>query len=133
MGSPRRENLYLQERGVLNHAHAQLTATATELAFKPIRDFLVERILYVNETGLVQDAVNFFKLEAKNGVVSVAEWSTEIGAEGTIAASTFVTLTPSIAAGALHLAADDVLSLVFTEDGTATLPAGKFQIEGRYL
>lgn len=133
MSRPRRENLHLQERVTLTHAHAQLTGTATEIAFKASRDFILERVRYVNDTGLAAHAANFFALQAKNGAVVMADWSTEVGEEGTVAAATFVDLTNSAVVGALNLAADDVLSFVFTESGTATLPPGKFLLEGRYL
>ena len=59
--------------------------------------------------------------------------SDEAGADNGIAADTFVAMNVVTAAGANVLAAGEVLSVVFTEDGTATLPAGRFVVSGRLL
>jgi hypothetical protein len=95
------------------------------------RDFRVEKISYVNDTGLAENATNFFNIEAKNGSAVVADWSTETGEDGTIAAATFVIL--NLVEAERVLSAGDTLTILFTEDGTTTLPPGKFQIEGHYL
>jgi hypothetical protein len=110
------------------------TNTALVKLFKAKERFLVEKVRYINPTGLVEDATNFFDIQVKNGATVVANWSTEttVG-EGTIAADTWVDLTLSTTGSDLVLALDDVLSLNLDENGTQTLPAGRIQIEGRYL
>lgn len=128
----KRPNQFLQEKIVLSYDHAQLTDTATVKLWRAPSDFRVDRVLYINPTGLAADATNFFDLTVMNGAAQIAGWSTETGEEGSIAADTFVVLTAGAAADQ-KLDAGDVLSLAMTEDGTATLPAGRFVIEGRYL
>ena len=49
----------------------------------------------------------------------------------TLPVNTNVAMTVVTAAGANVLAAGNTLSFVFTEDGTATLPAGTFTVHGR--
>ena len=130
----RRPNDFLSDRVVLFQDHASATADTTTRLFKARRKFLVEQVRYINPTGLAVDAANFFDVKIQNGAVVMAEWSTEttVG-EGAFVADTYVDLTLSTVAGALVLDADDVLSLVLDETGTATLPAGRVQIEGRYI
>lgn len=101
--------------------------------FKAKRQFLVEQVRYVNPTGLAADASNHFDIQVKNGATVVANWSTETGEEGALTADLHVDLSLSTVAGALLLDVDDVLSLNLAETGTQTLPAGRIQIEGRYI
>lgn len=132
--SPRRPNDFLSERVTFTVAHGELTATTTLKVFQPLREFLLESVRYINPTGLVADVTNFMALSVKNAaVVAAGPFSTETGEEGSIAADTFTEIPVSAVAGAAVFAADDVLSLVFTEGGAVTLPPGTFQIEGRYL
>lgn len=133
MSSPRRPNDFLAERIVLTLEHPQVTADTTQSLFKARRAFVVESVRYVNDTGLAADAANFYDINIMNGATLVADWSTETGQDGTIAAATFVDLDMSAVDGALHMDADDVLSLVLDETGAAALPAGRFQVEGRYI
>lgn len=125
------------ERVVLTYDHAALTATTTTKLWKvPAgRKFKVERASYINPTGLVGDPTNAFMGEVKNGSTVVATlFNTDTDdnpAGATLAVDTFVEGSLSATATALWLAASDVLSVVFTEDGTATLPAGRLVIEGR--
>ena len=129
----RRPQDHMQERVVLNFAHPSVSADTTLMLFEAQSAFRVDSVHYVNDTGLVADATNFFNLKLQNAAVVVANWSTETGEEGTLTAATFVDFTMSAVAGALNLAAGEALKLVLDEDATATLPAGQIQIEGRYL
>lgn len=124
------------ERVVMTFDHAALTATTTTKLWKvPTgRRFKVERASYINPTGLVGDGTNAFMGEVKNGSTVVATlFNTDTGDAGgaSLAADTFVEGTLSATAANLWLAAGDILSAVLTEDGTATLPAGRLVIEGR--
>lgn len=132
----RRENSYLQETVVLGpYPHAQATADTTEKVWSPSRQFKIDRVQYINPTGLAEDATDFFVIKVLNEALVAASWSTKTGEEGTIDADTFVDLTLSDTAANLVLEAGDVLSISLDEDAgaTATLPAGRFVIEGRYL
>jgi len=133
MTRPRRKNLYLQERVLISHPHGQKTAPAFEAIFKPVSDFLVTKIRYVSESGLVADATNFFALSVRNNDTAavLANWSTEVGEEGTISSESFADF---VSTAASHVVAkDETLIFNFVEGGTATLPPGRLQIEGRYL
>lgn len=101
--------------------------------FKPRRKFRVIQVRYVNPTGLAADATDFFDIQVKNGAKLVANWSTETGEEGTLAADAHVDFSLAADTADLVLEADDVLSLNLAEDGTQTLPAGRLQVEGVYI
>lgn len=106
--------------------HGALTATETDKIFKARKRTKIERVDYINPTGLAADGTNAFSLDVKNGSTVVASvFNTDSGDTGgaALAANTFLTATNG-SATARTLAADDILTLVFTEDGTATLPAG---------
>lgn len=138
---PRRQNQVLQERVVLAFDHAETTGDVTTKLWELPRAFRLERATYVNPTGLAADNDNWFDISVKNGATKMAAWSTDgngLGingdaAEGTIAADTFVELTMSDTDTDLVAAAGDVISFVLDETGTATLPAGRVVIEGRYI
>ncbi len=130
----RRDNQFLREKVVFLFPHASTTATVTHKIFKAKRAFIVDAIRYINPTGLAGDGTNAFAGDVKNGSTVVATvFNTDTGDAGgaSLAADTFV--DGVIDAAAATLAAGDILSLVLTEDGTATLPAGLLQVEGRYL
>lgn len=116
--------------------HAALTATTTVLVWQvPAgRSFRVDRVLYHNVTGLAADNANTFKCELMNDAVLVGEVFNTDGDDdpvgAAIPADEFVEVTSF---DAPVLAAGDVLSVVFTEEGTATLPAGRLIVEGRLL
>ena len=117
--------------------HAALSATTTTKLWQcPAgRQFVLERASYINPTGLVGDGTNAFMGEVKNGSTVMATlFNTDTGDAGgaSLAVDTFVEGTLGTGAE-VWLDAADVLSVVFTEDGTATLPAGRLVIEGRLL
>lgn len=125
------------ERISFAYDHGALTANTTVKLFKAPagRKFRVDRALYINVTGLAEDTANNFAIQLKNGATVVAniantdsDLDPDVGAS--IAANTFVEGVPT---STNVLAAADELSLVFTETGTATLPAGRIYIEGRLL
>ena len=118
-----------QERFSLDYDNASLTADLTVVLDAPPRRFVIESARYYNATGLVADATNFFNIKVLIGAAIAANWSTETGQEGTIAAATFVQL---IVAAAHSGDAGDVISVLFDRDATATLPAGRIVIDGFY-
>jgi len=116
-----------------DHA-AAADADRTDKLWKLPRAFRVERVLYVNPTGLVEHAANFFVIKLTKGATVVASWSTETGQEGTLTADTFVELTLSSTDANLVFAAGDEMKLFLDEAaGVATLPAGRLVVEGFYL
>jgi len=131
----RRKNNTDEERVLLQYENASLTADLTYKLWEvPAgRKFRLDRVTYVNPTGLAEDAANYFNVSVNNGATLAANWSTETGQEGTLAADTFVDLTLATAEADRIFAAGDELSAVFDETGTATLPAGQLVIEGRLL
>jgi hypothetical protein len=128
----RRENLHLQKDLTVSRHHEALTANGTKLAFKARAECLITRIEYANEVGLAEDATNAFKLEVKNGATVLATlFDTDADEAGTNTLGTaMIVATPggSPALANNKLAAGDTLSLVFTEDGAATLPPGDITI-----
>lgn len=135
MARPRRKNRVVQERATLFLDHAALTATTTIKFFKAARRCVVEAAQYLNVTGLAGDGTNAFAGELKQGSVVVATlFNTDTGDVGgaSVAADTFVTGTLGATAN-LVVEAGEILSFVATEDGTQTLPAGRLQVDIRYL
>jgi hypothetical protein len=98
------------------------------------RPFRIDRVRYVNPTGLAEDAANYFKIQVLNEALVAFEWSTETGQEGTLTGGTWV-IVPAGAGGAAaaSFVKDEELDFNFDETGTATLPAGTIVLECSYL
>jgi hypothetical protein len=130
----KRENNHLQEPFLLTYDHAQLTATTAVKLFKvPAgRKLRIDAVDYINPTGLAADASNYFALSLA-GNTDIASWSTQTGAEGAIAADTFISLVMSATDADCVLSAGDGLEVSFSETGTATLPAGRLVVRGRWV
>ena len=139
MAVNRRPNDHLFERQVLTYDHAALTDDTTVKLYKvPAgRSFRVDRISYINPTGLAADNTNAFSLSVKNGSTLISLVFNTDGnddpAGASLDADTFVEATLTATDSDRVLAAGDILSAVFDEDGAATLPAGRLIIEGRLL
>lgn len=120
------------ELAVFQEDHAQVTADTTQFYFETPADraVLVKEVVYYNATGLAQDVANFFDIQVKHGSTVVANWSTETGQEGTIAADTPVRLTNG---SDLVIPPDTRVDLVLDETGTATLPAGVIVLYGEII
>lgn len=116
--------------------HAQVTAdTLSEEWICPAnKHFVVDSVQYFNATGLANDATHFFVLKVQKGSTVAASWSTETGAEGALTAGAWSLFT-NAALAARTFAPGDILKLNLDEDAgaTATLPAGKVVVHGRYL
>ncbi len=128
----RRPNHAIQEKFSVSFDHPSATATTTWKIFQAERACIIDRVDYINVTGLAADATNKFVLTVQNAAVVVASGISNTS-PAAIAADTFASFTMSVVAGATALAAQDVLSLVATEAATATLPAGRLVVTGRYL
>lgn len=133
MSSPRRINDRFQDRLPVPMDVASKAATFTAKMHKAARAGVLEVVDYVNPTGLVQDPTNYFDIELKNGATSMCKWTTLTGAQGTIAADTYVTIPLNAALANYTFAAGDVISLVLTLHGTQTLPAGRITFHARYF
>lgn len=114
--------------------HPSVTADTTTKEYKTgSRPLRISGIDYINPTGLAQDASNYFAIQVKVGSTVVGSWSTLTSAQGTIAADTFVALVLNATDANLVVPAGSTLTLLLDETGTATLPAGKVIVRGRYL
>lgn len=115
--------------------HVAVTADTTVKLFTvPAgKRFRLTRAEYINPTGLAQDATNYFTIKVLKGATVMASWSTLTGAQGTIAADTFVDLVNSSTDADLIAAAAAVIALFLDETGTASLPAGRIVLHGYYL
>ena len=138
MSAPRHDNVGQQEFFELAYDHVAVTATTTvKLARVPVgKKLRIDKVEYVNVTGLAEHADNHFDIAIELGGTVAANWSTDDVDEGTIAADTFVDLT--LSATDANLVADAsaavvAVNLVLTETGTATLPAGRIVVWARYV
>lgn len=122
------------EKFTLSYDHGQLTGDAAVKLYKvPAgRALRLDRVTYVNPTGLAASATDSFVLEVKNDAeVAASVFDTDSANGDDLAADTFVEATLSATdANRVFQAGDEVLA-VFTETGTATLPAGHLVLEGR--
>lgn len=116
----------------LAYDHAAATADTTVKLYKvPAgKKFVLIGADYINPTGLAQDAANYFDIKVIKDATVMANWSTLTGAQGTIAADTFVALVNSATAADIVAAAAAIIALFLDETGTATLPAGRIVIRG---
>lgn len=125
----------LVEQLTLTYDHAQATVDATTKLYKvPTGKKL--RVLgadYINPTGLAAHAANYFTVKVTKDGTVMSSWSTLTGAEGTIAADTFVALTNSGTDANLVADAGAVIALFLDETGDTTLPAGRVVIRGLLL
>lgn len=129
---PRRPS-HARERVTFGFDIPNETGDATLKMWKLPRDFKVERVLYVNPTGLAADGTNYFTVKLLKGSTVVASWSTLSSAEGALVADTWVELTLSVTDANLVYATDDEMKVFLDETGNSTLPAGRIVVEGYYL
>lgn len=113
-------------------AHGSTTEDTSVKLWAPDRAFQIDRVWYVNPTGLAEDSANFFDVQIRNGATNVAaNHSTDDGEEGTLDADGPVEL--ALTEANRTVAANTVITLSLIEGGTATLPAGYGVIEGSYV
>lgn len=121
--------------GMSGGSSAAVTATATQkFHTNATRIFRVDSVEYLNPTGFVQDTTNFWTVSLKNGSTTVASWSTQTSAQGTIAPATPVQLVLSATDANLVFAAGDIFSAVMTKTASpAPLPPGRLTVHGHYV
>lgn len=119
--------------GPYEHANAIAATTVVKLVTAR-RRFRVERVEYINPTGYVQDATNFYTLELRKGATVIASWSLLTGAQGTIAADIAVNLVLSATDANRVVQAGDLLSWAMVKTAAAAnLPLGRFNVSGRFV
>lgn len=118
--------------GGVNAGEAASTISVKMLTAQ--RTMRVEKIEYVNPTGLAGHASNYWTIALlKNGTV-IGSWSTATAAQSTLTANAIVNLVLSATDADLVLAAGDVLSYSLTKAASAAnLPGGRLAIHGRYV
>lgn len=134
---PRRPDDYEAEKWTYPYAQPAITVggTAVKLYKVPAgRTLRLTRASYVNPTGLAGDNTNAMMMEIKNGstvACLVFNTDTNDATPGvTLAANTFVEGTLSATESNRVFAAGDEVSVLVTEDGDTTLPAGQLTLEG---
>lgn len=127
-----------QEAVVLSFDHPEVSGDTTWKFFQvpPGKTLRIDRVDYINPTGLAQDTTNVFALKLLADAVVAASWSTDndlMVPDASIPADTFMALTLSATDSELIADAESVLSLFADEGGTATLPPGRLIVHGRYV
>lgn len=117
-------------------AAATTGATATIQLMTAQRAMRIEKVEYVNPTGLAGHASNYWEIALKKGSTVMAQWSTDsdVVGQGTITADTLINPVLSSTEADLVAAAGDVLKLALTKVASAAnLPAGRIVVHGRYV
>lgn len=120
----------------LDHAAVTTDSSAKMWKNNTGRKVRVRALSYVNGTGLATDATNAFAVRVDNAtkVATVATlFNTDTNddpAGASLAANTWLDGVLSETDDDLILDPGDELDLVFDEDGTATLPAGRLVFAG---
>lgn len=109
------------------------TTTVGVIQTKADRHFVVDEVVYDNPTGYVQDATNYYILSVQRGATVIAQWSLLTGAQGTIAADTFVTFVNQALANRVVPPATRLDFKLTKVAAGANVPAGSGFIRGRYL
>lgn len=93
-----------------------------------------DAIEILNATGFVGDASNYWTLAFKIGARTVASWSTQTAAQGTITGGTAAAMIMSGTDANLVGAAGEALTLVLTKTGTpSAFPPGRIVAHGRQV
>ena len=132
----RRPNKYLQEFFAKDFAHAQVTTDTTlDLFDVPAgRTFVIDRVLYVNPTGLAASDTDYVTVKVLNNATVAASWSTKTtGGNGALVAGTQVKPVLSTTASDINIASGVKCKLFLDVTGAPTVPAGNIRVEGRLL
>ncbi len=100
------------------------------------RGMRIEKVEYVNPTGLAGHGSNYWEIALKKGSTVMAQWSTDsdVVGQGTLTADALVNPVLSATDANLCAAAGDVLSLALTKVASAAnLPPGRLIVHGRYV
>lgn len=130
----RRPQQYVQEPfGPYDFTYAQLTATTAYVVFKAPYAMTIDAVLNHNVTGLATHADNNFKcvITKTGGGVVATVFDTDADDGAAITADTWEAAVSYGTEAVRTLAAGDIVTATFTEEGTATLPTGRLQFIGR--
>lgn len=133
----RRSDDLRAEKWTYPYSQAAMAAGGTVKLYKvPTgRTLRLDRVSYINPTGLTGDNTNAMMAEIKNGSTQaclIFNTDTNDATPGvSLAVNTFVEGTLSATDSARVFQAGDIVSFVVTEDGDTTLPAGQLVLEGR--
>lgn len=123
--------------GMSGGAAADTTgATASIKLMTAQRAMRIDKVEYVNPTGLAGHGSNYWEIALKKGSTTMAQWSTDsdVAGQGTLTANAIVNPVLSATDANRVAAAGDVLSLVLTKVASAAnLPAGRLIVHGRYV
>ncbi len=100
------------------------------------RKMKVDKVEYINVTGLAGHSSNYWEIALKKDSTVMAQWSTDsdVAGQGTLTANTFVNPTLSATLANRTAAVGTVLSLALTKVASAAnLPAGRIIVHGRYV
>lgn len=110
------------------------SATRTIQLFTAQRKMRIEKVEYINVVGLAEHADNYWEIDLLKDATSMAQWSTDEDADGTLTADTFVDLNLSATKADLVADVGDVFSLALTKVASAAnLPPGRIVVHGRYV
>lgn len=113
---------------------ASHNATYAKKLMTAQRSMLVDKVEYINPTGLAGHASNYWEVALKKDSTVMAQWSTDsdVVGQGTLTANAIV--NPVIVTAQAVALAGAVLSLALTKVASAAnLPAGRIVIHGRYV
>jgi hypothetical protein len=111
-------------------------ATAAIKLMTAQRPMRIEKVEYINPTGLAGHASNYWEIALKKGSTVMAQWSTDsdVAGQGTLTANAIVNPVLSGTDANLVAAVGDVLSLALTKVASAAnLPPGRLVVHGRYV
>ena len=116
-------------------AQETVTTSFTIWTGGPDRYFRLGRVFYNNPTGFAQDPSAYWTIKVTDGTNTLASWSTQTGAQGTLTANTPVNLVlATTPAPAADLAPNLALIVTLTKTGSpSALPAGRIVVDGRFL
>ena len=116
--------------------HATASATSAFKLMTCQRKMRVDKVEYVNPTGLAGHASNYWEIALKKQSTAMAQWSTDldVAGQGTLAADALVNPALSGTDSNRVASAGDVLSLSLTKVASAAnLPPGRIVVHGRYV
>jgi len=123
--------------GLTGGASADTTgATLAVKLFTAQRTMRVDKIEYVNPTGLAGHGSNYWEIALKKTTTVIGQWSTDsdVAGQGTLTANAVVNPVLSSTDADLVIAADEVVSLALTKVASAAnLPAGRLIVHGRFV
>ncbi len=106
---------------------ASITADASLPAMYCPRKIKLVSVKLVDQAGITANASNYVNVQLKNGSTKLAEYDSQAGNQGTLAANVFKDVP--IVSGAETVAAGASLTVVYDETGTVGMTNALLQIE----